>query len=539
MSTFEQVTPAHPLSRFVPSRYVLVKCSFWAFVLLYCCVILYKPSFGIIDDHGFLTTVLHGKALPLYINASSGRFVPLENQEYNVASIFSASPLSFYLVNAVELVLTAWLLVKLGQIGSANRRKSLPYLVAILVMLTPDFMIAWFRLQVPEKTEFLLLGLFLYCYLKFQANPRFAYYAVGMVAAGTALLFKETAFVIIGAFGASHLLLGRQLNKFNKLFDISLITLSGLWLSLYYFLMYRHRGAHVYGDTSDSGIYRTAKTLASNFLHDPVAIAGLVFILGIRACLLVKRNVSYPVFDSALLASGMLCLAYLALRMGNDYYLLPIYIFVPYIVSIIVDETSLRGFFKPWIVAIFILLLISQLSFSAGDAVLWKLAPANFQLVLNRLDEVMTSSPKRVRVFIAGANRGTGVELYVSLERYLAFRGLSDRRYDLLSDLPVNEAIPFEQVMKQMPASSLSYRIPSEADHVGLGDYVLLTPYDSLDRRREFGNSGHYSLVYKTRSVTFPDFSIKALIDRKVLHGRLGFGSRLIDPNYYLYERLQ
>jgi hypothetical protein len=140
---------------------------------------------------------------------------------------------------------------------------------------------------------------------------------------------------------------------------------------------------------------------------------------------------------------------------------------------------------------------------------------------------------------LGGASRGSGIELYISLANYLAARGVNSANVDIKSDLPIDERVTYERVTSLLPPSSFSYQNSPVADQIEPGDYVLLTPYDSLDRRPEFSNSTRYRLLYESHAFIVPDLSIKSVL-RPLLSQSGHFAlTQSIDHNYHLYKRIQ
>ena len=106
-------------------RLVTIARSVFALLL-----IAYRLHFGLVDDTMFLDSVLVGKWLPAFVSRAGGRFLPLQLQEYSLVALVSATPFAFFLTNALEAVLTGWLLVRLGQMAMRTRARVVPYVVA-------------------------------------------------------------------------------------------------------------------------------------------------------------------------------------------------------------------------------------------------------------------------------------------------------------------------------------------------------------------------------------------------------------------------
>lgn len=521
------------------SRLIYVQVVFGLFVLFYAACLLYHPAFGIVDDHLFLQTVCVGKMLPLAIDPSQARFFPLDGQELSILGRFTPSPFWFYFFNAVELFLAAWLLIKITQEAIAKRRSSLPYVLTFFVFLTPAFVNGWFRLYVPERDEFLFLGLFFLCYLLFQKRQTYELYLAGCIFAVIALFYKETAFLIVGGIGFFHMALGREtINRRQKYFDVFSIVASVLWLLIYCFVIYMHRGAHLYGARpKDSFVLSFLKTVVAFFLIDPViAVCGTALVSVRIWQIAVQRKLIDLMPDSILFSSYLFFVAYLLLHQHADYHMLPLYVFVPYLIAKYIPVGEVSRKFKIAIVLVLVL-VCNQTLYGLRQISFWKSTPINFQSVLSVLSSQINESPGRVNIFLAGTNRVSGGELYASLPKYLEFKGISPDRFDLRSDTAVDEPLLFTPD----PSSPFSYQRSAVVDQFAKGDYILLLPGNALNRQAEFQNTGMYKMIYKTNSSYFPDLNLRRFV--KIWTMRTTSRAHLSDDggsdtNFYLYKKI-
>ncbi len=485
-----------------------------------------------------LTSYLAGKRLPPFISPLSGRFFPLPGQEYSLVAFLLPSPIAFYAINALELLLAAWLLVSLGKIAISAPDSILPYLSAVLVMLNPGFTEAWLRLLVTERSEFVLLGLFLLCFIKLHETQKNVFFAPCLIASIGALFCKETIFILVGGIGIFHLCLNRGSTTRSRFLDTGLITLSCLWLAIYYQLVYRHRGTNLYTAKNTHLLDALLHTLASNILHDAWLILCLLILLGARLNQVIRTHKVEPVLDSILLSCFFFYFAYLVLRMSNIYYLLPLYIFVPYAVVRVASNPSLKKHFRPALLVVLSVLFISQLASGMREVLTWKFAPANFQAALKAISKQIANSPNKLNVFLSGSSRGSGIELYTNLGTYLTYTGLHSNQFDIRSDTPIDDPIPFRNTLLGTTICPYSYCNPLESDEPSKGDYILLTPYDSIYKRSAFGDLTRYQLVFKTGTPIAPDLSIKALAAQLLPRRMKDTASGNIDTNFYLYKVL-
>jgi hypothetical protein len=125
----------------------------------------------------------------------------------------------------------------------------------------------------------------------------------------------------------------------------------------------------------------------------------------------------------------------------------------------------------------------------------------------------------------------------MSLDQYLAAAGITSDKYNLTSDMPVVNMVTYS-FTSLLPPSNQAYRQENRVDPITQGDYVLLTPSDSEDRQSEMENTSNYRLIFRTYSMRYPNLDPKVLLQR-LLPRKPGHSSpNIIDPNYYLYERI-
>jgi len=514
---------------------------FWSIVILYAGFIIYKSNFGMIDDWWLPDTILVGKKLPLWVIPQIGRFVVLPGQEYNLLSIISDKPRFFYTFNAIELICTAWLLVQTGKWGQKSKTSTIPYIVTLLIMITPGFTDVWFRLFIPERSEMILLLIFIQCYQQYLSTEDKKYLVIGAISASLALLCKETAFILVGGFGVAGIVIGSR-NKVRDVkcfvFDIAIILLSLLWVIIYYLIVYRFRGAHLYGAQSDGYAFLVFKEILFSVIHDPVIIIGGCVLSYCRIFIMRCNLESESLMDIMLISSLGLIVAYAVLGMSSNWHLLPLYIFIPYIVSQVASNETLMRPFRYRLSIVLWGLIAGQLLMGVSEVSICKYSPNNFQLMLSQLLSAISESKHKANIYLAGVDRGSGVELYLSLNAWLPYKGVSISSYDLRSDIRVVDKISFDQVMSRVPYKPFSYQSYGNIDKISKGAYVILTPYDTLSRRSEFEDASKYRLYYKTNSITYSIVSVKSIVRMTGLADKHGNGLDKVDPNYYIYIAL-
>lgn len=168
----------------------LMRFFFYFIVSIYGIIIVFGANFGVIDDHDLLDTLLIGKKLPLFIFPEIGRFYPLDGFEYNLISLISVSPYAFYLYNLIQFIILIFILQKLLLEILGFRYKNIIFLSILILILSPGFVTAWFRLFVPERSVLFFLIIFLYFYVLYQKEQKISYFVLGLISANIALYYK-------------------------------------------------------------------------------------------------------------------------------------------------------------------------------------------------------------------------------------------------------------------------------------------------------------------------------------------------------------
>jgi len=231
--------------------------------------------------------------------------------------------------------------------------------------------------------------------------------------------------------------------------------------------------------------------------------------------------------------------------MGNIYYLLPIYAFVPYVGARVASDPSLRKLFQPPLLVLLGMMFLTQMLSGIREDLIWKFAPANFQSALKFISLDIASSSKKINLYLSGSNRSTGIEVYTALAAYLTYNGYRPDQFDIKSGTQMeDQGIDMEDqgidtsTFDGAKSCPFSYCNPAESDQPDHGDYVLLTPYDSIYRRSIYSDRSHYQLIFRTNTPILPDPSLKTLADHLFPHALKNAGTPMIDTNYYLYKAL-
>ena len=137
----------------------------------------------------------------------------------------------------------------------------------------------------------------------------------------------------------------------------------------------------------------------------------------------------------------------------------------------------------------------------------------------------------RPGIFLVGVGRGGGVEIYVSLVENLKFKGVSSERFDLKSDLPIDNPHIFAHFRSLLDAYS-AYR-DEAPERPRKGDYLIVTPWASLPREHLEGLSERFDPVFRTKgSLALPDLSLTRPLNALSWDGVMGFLHQLRRPTW-------
>lgn len=452
---------------------------FWLIVFILAFLVAYSPAFGIIDDHSLTTTLLIGKNIPFFIMPDIGRYYPLDAQELNVLTfLFSPSPKVFYVFNALCLILVAILLVKTFYIFFSpyfKNVKSVSYIAVLIILVSPAFLTSWLRLFVPERMEFVFLSIFLYSYavLYTRSTRKYLFYSCVCVCSSLiALFYKETAFILIGAFAFFHIVF-RHLSG-ERIFKIDVLLLLNclIWIACYIFFVILQKNTQgVYGDSPYNRLFVFLKDFVIYSLNDPLATAGVFSCLVFRILMVGTRQIKInPLYDSMLIASGFFVLSYIYLGISNVHYLLPAYIFV--IPCIFITLKTMWNLFSKILVCVTtIVFLLNCIPLSLYSYMNYRFGSQNFQNMLFYLQKYQGNK----NVYLEGVNRASGGEVYVSLSEWVNFYKI--KNFDLLSDIPIDRV----DLWKEDPKSIYTAFRNSDISKKKKGDLVVLLSYNGLN----------------------------------------------------------
>jgi hypothetical protein len=524
----------------------------WLFIMVmvsYAVALPTGANFGVIDDHEVLDSLLSGRTLDFYVNPEIGRFFPLDGQEYNIISLFSLSPVAFYTYNMVQFLIVVFLMLKIVDLCLAGVNKNnLAYIIVLLVIFSPGFVSAWFRLLMGERGQVLFFLIFFLLYLLYQKEQKVIYFISGFLAANLALYYKEPGFLMLGALGFFHLAFGwKILNKRQKLFDALLMASATIFVMVYFFVIFLKKGHYSYGDTPYSFIIVFTKNTFNYVLSDPFLII-LLFVLVIYRfyVILMKKEHLDALHDATLLSGTIYVLAFLKLNIWSYHYLLPAYVFATFgIVHFLVKEKYInRIVIKAAVCIALVLFIFNALPVGIHLISSYKNIPNNFQNTLTYLTDYIRRDRERVTIYLDGVDRGNSMEVYYSFIKYLAYKHVNPDQFDLKSDIPSNNALLFSKGDPQSPFTVFRDPTPTQIE---AGDLLLVTPYTVkfVDQRYIDNLMGNYELLYHAESIlAIPNIGMKSLIkylvmrpDRQPIHEIMFSTNIFAWPDFYIFRK--
>jgi len=327
-------------------------------------VIMYKANWVFGDDHEYITTTAVNKYVPS--GFGGGRFMPFRYIEYNLPlfvfrclGINTGLPVEahfaiisiFYIVTVLCLYS---LFYKIEPVKTAGINSSINRFFSVLFfLLGSSFSLVFMSLIYPETQVIMLFSLFMLMYYKALKTDGIRYYAVAIVSAAYSTYCKEPVFgaFLIIAF-INYFFRCNRKTKREKIFYMTLVANSVLFIILYYFLSFKNAtGFYNEGRVSISGF----KFLLSIFKGNPVLVILFCFGLIRLYSVIVRKERDFLFYDSLLFAGIGYAFAYFVLHLNGDYYYLPsIILFLPSLVHWIKYLFEKKRAFS---VALFIILL--------------------------------------------------------------------------------------------------------------------------------------------------------------------------------------
>ncbi|MFM2484503.1 hypothetical protein [Celerinatantimonas yamalensis] len=519
----------------------------YIFITIYSLFIVYRASFGLIDDHIFLSTVFSGHSIPFFLSPEIGRFYPLDGQEYNLISFVSHSPVAFYLWNSLEYIIFAIVLFKIEEQLTGGSFRGRVYLFIIYVSFIGGMANLFLRLFVPERDAlfFLTIALFFYIQFYYKSDRNWFYGILSLICANISLYYKEPMFILVGGFSFFHLLFDykKGYKKINPL-DVLWMLSSLIFLLIYYFVIFQNHDGSYYGQLTINKWIVHLKNSSLFFLTNPFILCLFIPFLIIRIYLLIrKRDRVNAMFDSMALSAAGYFLAIIVLNIYSPYYLMPLYLYAFFSVSYnlnIIKKIYPKLFFS-CLGGFLFLAIFSAIPFGIHQFSVWKNVPNNFQQTVSFLKKYLDGKPVRVGIFLYGVNRNTGVEVYNSFGEFMQSENISTKKYDLKTDEVDNNILRKAKVYNSSPYSVFHQLKPQK---ITQEDLVVVGNFS----QKEFNPKSfdaHYRLLFKSKSpiFNFGDYSLKSIVKygvNKVI-GKNNFVSDNIfnlPINFYVYKKI-
>jgi len=289
---------------------------------------------------------------------------------------------------------------------------------------------------VAERWTVLILTLFLSGYLSFQKKQRTSVLWPTLVAANFAFYSKEPVFLMVGSLAVLHLVFTYKLATYKqKLMDFWLIFSAVIYIFVYYFLVFVHRGEHLYKDTSYSVFIQMAKNLYNFMLNDPFLFFLLVPLVCLRLYSIIKnRHSDYPLYDALFLSSFVYFSAFIVLNIFSIYYLLPVYVFaIPCVIFYATNSVLFNvRVIKFAVILTALLTIFSSMPMAVYLLSFYKYVPVNYNKMLDFMEQDLTNtfSEKPVILF-DNLNEINDIELVKSLPIFFQFRGIDEKRVEV------------------------------------------------------------------------------------------------------------
>lgn len=440
-------------------------------------VVLSVDGLGPIDDHQFIRTIFQGKPFGYYILPELGRFIPLTAQEYVLTSrIIEPSPFLFHFIGGIKVLLIGVLLFYCLMLTRANS-----WALAILwcvTMYSIGFANAAIRLQIGELNALFLILVFVWSTLVSEkvtsliSSRQNIIVVTGLVALAVAFLYKELIFVFALTFGAVELLRYYRQKKGKIPARIWALLIIGACYIVFYGLW---RVTFATSSSSYASLHTTAILDVINFYatNDPFIIFIVLPLTLFRVLLIIRNANKHTVYDSFIVAASAYVGAFLALRMFNTYYLLPVYGF-----AVCGIAGILAGQAATWSSTVLLvtagLIGANTLPVAVFDMQSLKSIANNHYQFVQALSKWLVENPlpnsEHRNLVLKGVSQGSGIEIIVSLKTFLESLGTPDAFFDIkTTEVDDNKNI------------SSYYGVKDELVYTGnIGDILVFNPYQKV-----------------------------------------------------------
>lgn len=505
--------------------------TFICFILSFASILIINPQFAPTDDFVFWRTLQKGHFLnyysdsfPYFPTIKYGRFTPLVATEYNLASYFSAEPFSYYATHAIQFILFAFFFAKLLSLFIPNRKWV--YAVLSLLALSSGFTFVWFRMQMNERNVLFFSIIFILLYINYLNKKEKIDIFLGLVLANIIIYYKETAFILIGAFAFFHLILAFKKSSFaGKLYDFLLMLSSGIYLLIYGILVLPYGGVFTHGKTDRPLMPLIKGILNETFVSDPFIMFIVLPFTLYRAYLIIrKKSKPEPLYDSLLVAGSFYVFSYFILNLSTVYYFLPVYAFaLPAIFHFFIKSEYKKRLWRNLVYIVIFITLTNSVPLGMHYLTFFKYQAINFDKTFSFLTEQAKNGipHKRPNFYFDGVYKGGNNWGTFLFSEYLLYKGATPEDFDIRSNFESLKGVPKDNPLPlPMPHISLPYTIFQQdgVTSIESGDYLIVTP-QSIDPTKNPGNEEYlksldndYELVFKTNSrFEFPFLTLKEM----------------------------
>lgn len=286
----------------------------------YAWLMIAWEEFTFYDAHIFFQSLAGGPQYALLqLFPTLGRAYPLTHQEFYPLSFIGNSAAVYQVFSFIEMLLGGFLLTRI-----LRESLAVTVLTCIAILLAPPVVAALFHIVNSERNILLLLCVFLWSTLAYEKTGRAAYVVLAAVAGFLSLQYKETAAVMMAAWGGYLLLaawLGRKRppRERRALAMIGATALAGcaIWFIAFAIAV----------------LPQVERSYVVGRSHDPLLVLQVLgsqvwflILLGAIACrlLLARRGLHVsPLWDGAALGALAFTAAYVKLGFIHEYYYSP------------------------------------------------------------------------------------------------------------------------------------------------------------------------------------------------------------------------
>lgn len=498
--------------------------TYFSIVCIYCiCMVIYARYTFNADDIWVWLEILAKHPIINGYRPYDGRFFPLASVDLNILMQFFTSAYAYFFFNAIEVFCIAIILWKLLEAifetyQITSRYKWIYIAILLGLLLHPGFVTVMLGICYPERLQVLFLLVFVYATFKFYLTNRVLYMVVGFITANLSLYLKEPTFLFIGLVGFVNLVILVKNKSFNRSFVYyALLTLSAMiYLALYMWLIYPHI-IQAYNDTKNIFIEQAIYIFKgiANFALLDCFIMILLPVLGAYRLYRIwhKKEKFHSLFDTLVFGSILYILAFIKLRLFDQYYLIPVYAMS--LSSIVYYMMALKYiqnmFFKFITFVCSLVFIICTLPIGIYSFMWIKTEGVRFDQTLSFLAHEAKKNPTITLYFDGnGRSKAYNTWYWSHMARYLTeVYGVSN--FDIKVKDSDYQNIP---TIQQNLDSPLTIYNSKNIDEPQEGDFIILnnSTHHYADSQYLETMAQKYDLVYKSQVFGMPYVSIKSLI---------------------------